>query len=574
MRNGMVQVMSELKNNALNYVKKGFKVFPLKPNTKGEQVLESWKYESTTNLNQIDYWWNKNPNYNIGLVTGNGLLVIDIDVKNGKDGLQSIKKHGKGLPATAIIKTPSGGYHLYYHVNKTISNRVNLYDGIDIRGDGGYVLGIGSKTDKGIYMLYKDVPIANANEKVYEFIEQQNKKEKYVENSQQVTEGGRNDYLFRIGCYLQQKGLSNRTIQKSLEIENEEKCNPPLETKEVMQIIESVFRYHKGYIEIKNSKNYEGTYTVTELLESKDQEELDVVENMISIGLTLFGAPQKMGKTFFCLQLCDSVSNGKEFLGKKVQKGTALYLAFEDKKLNIRKRLQTMQIEKQNQFIIDILKPNVHYDVEERIKRELTIHSNLKIVVIDTFAKIRNSKDRDYESEYEEATFFHELAYKYHIAIILVTHVRKEIDINHPFDAIYGSRGLTAGSDSILVMFKKNHLSKNRQLAIQGKDIPDDEITLYMNDFQVLELGENEFDDDVDENLVKVINYIVKEKTFIGTHEELCSKLQLPILHRKLQSILSKNVDLLEKTYITYERLQRKKNARLIKLTYQEDDSL
>ena len=92
MRNGMVQVMSELKNNALNYVKKGFKVFPLKPNTKGEQVLESWKYESTTNLNQIDYWWNKNPNYNIGLVTGNGLLVIDIDVKNGKDGLQSIKK--------------------------------------------------------------------------------------------------------------------------------------------------------------------------------------------------------------------------------------------------------------------------------------------------------------------------------------------------------------------------------------------------------------------------------------------------------------------------------------------------
>ncbi len=143
----MVQVMSELKNNALNYAKKGFKIFPLKPNTKGEQVLESWKYESTTNLNQIDYWWNKNPNYNIGLVTGNGLLVIDIDVKNGKDGLQSIKKHGKGLPTTAIINS-SGGYHLYYHVNKTISNRVNLYDGIDIRGDGGYVLEIGSKKIK------------------------------------------------------------------------------------------------------------------------------------------------------------------------------------------------------------------------------------------------------------------------------------------------------------------------------------------------------------------------------------------------------------------------------------------
>ena len=120
-------------------------------------------------------------------------------------------------------------------------------------------------------------------------------------------------------------------------------------------------------------------------------------------------------------------------------------------------------------------------------------------------------------------------------------------------------------------------LTKQRNLTEYGKDIiyTTEKMSLNKNvlnqkyyivvPYYPEELGENDFDDDVDENLVKVINYIVKEKTFIGTHEELCSKLQLPILHRKLQSILSKNVDLLEKTYITYERLQRKKNARLIK---------
>jgi len=68
---------------------------------------------------------------------------------------------------------------------------------------------------------------------------------------------------------------------------------------------------------------------------------------------------------------------------------------------------------------------------------------------------------------------------KYGIAIVLVTHVKKEIDVNDPFSSIYGSRGLMAGSDSIFVMHKKNHLSKNRQLVIQGKDIPDDEQTLF-----------------------------------------------------------------------------------------------
>ena len=71
----------------------------------------------------------------------------------------------------------------------------------------------------------------------------------------------------------------------------------------------------------------------------------------------------------------------------------------------------------------------------------------MKIVVVDTFQKIRRNKERDYDNEYDETTGYHELAYKYHIAIVLITHVKKEIDTNHPFDSIYGSRGLTAGSD-------------------------------------------------------------------------------------------------------------------------------
>ena len=108
-----------------------------------------------------------------------------------------------------------------------------------------------------------------------------------------------------------------------------------------------------------------------------------------------------------------------------------------------------MQVEKQDNFIIDILKQDFNYDVESRIQEELKRHSDLKIVIIDTFAKIRKKNDREYESEYKEATFYHELACKYNIAIVLITHVKKEIDTNHPFDGIYGSRGLMAGSDSI-----------------------------------------------------------------------------------------------------------------------------
>ena len=88
---------------------------------------------------------------------------------------------------------------------------------------------------------------------------------------------------------------------------------------------------------MKNTMHYEGSYTVTELLDLQEDDEADIVEDMISVGLTLLGAPQKCGKTFLGLQLSDAIATGKDFLGRKVEKGTTLYLAFEDRKTKIKK---------------------------------------------------------------------------------------------------------------------------------------------------------------------------------------------------------------------------------------------
>ena len=104
-----------------------------------------------------------------------------------------------------------------------------------------------------------------------------------------------------------------------------------------------------------------------------------------------------------------------------------------------------------------------------------------------------------FSSVFFESLSYHELAFQYNIVIVLVTHLRKEINVDHPFDAIYGSRGLTAGADSILVMYKRSHISYSRQLSIQGKDIPDDEITLVQNENCMLVVSEDEFDEQIDD---------------------------------------------------------------------------
>lgn len=82
--------------------------------------------------------WNEN--YNVAVVTGNGLMVIDVDMKNNKDGLESFQPFLKYFPKTFTVKTPNGGYHYWYLVNKDVPCKVNLYEGIDIRGEGGYII--------------------------------------------------------------------------------------------------------------------------------------------------------------------------------------------------------------------------------------------------------------------------------------------------------------------------------------------------------------------------------------------------------------------------------------------------
>ena len=568
--------MPSLKESALAYAKEGLRVFPLAPNSKGKQVLHSWIEEATTNPDTIEYWWDINPQYNIGIVTGEKLFVIDVDIKNQHNGIESLKQYGKELPTTKMVKSPSGGFHLYYYDDsQEVKTRTGLYDGIDIRGKGGYIVAPPSMIDGNKYQFVNKEPVAKINDALRNFLNRHKENGESSFPSQDiVNEGCRNDYLFRMACFLQQKGFSDVAINECIKKENEVKCQPPLEIKEIERIIQSTLKYKKGIVQLRNEIEYERSFTLTQLYASKDDDEDDIVENMISVGLTLLGAPQKSGKTFFGLQLCDAIVEGKNFLGKKVQKGTAVYLAFEDKKTKIKKRLQRMQVDPNDKFVIDILKPNHLYDLELRIEQELQRNADLKLVVVDTFHKIRKSKDRDYDSEYAEATAYHELACKYHIAIILITHVKKEIDVNHPFDSIYGSRGLTAGSDSILVMYKKNHLSKTRQLAIQGKDIPDDEMTLLQNDSMILEITENEDDGDVDENVMKVINFIIRKKEFIGSHEELSSLLSLALTGKQLQVLLAKNEDLLKTTFISYEKRPRTNKARMICLRYHGNEEI
>jgi hypothetical protein len=96
-----------------------------------------------------------------GVACGRGphhLIGVDLDVKHGTDGVGALRAlaaaHGFTVPATVTVATPSGGRHLWLTAPGPVPNSAGrLAPGIDIRGEGGYVVGPGSRTLAGRYLL-------------------------------------------------------------------------------------------------------------------------------------------------------------------------------------------------------------------------------------------------------------------------------------------------------------------------------------------------------------------------------------------------------------------------------------
>ena len=121
-------------------------------------------------------------------------------------------------------------------------------------------------------------------------------------------------------------------------------------------------------------------------------------------------------------------------------------------------------------------------------------------------------------------------------------------------------------------MYKKVHISQYIQFASQAKDAPDSLMTLRQKENLTLEVCETESDDVWDERIVKIINFIVVAKEFIGSHEQLASKIGLNITGRPLQALMRSNTQVFKEVHIVYEILPRKNKARQIRLEYQGDE--
>lgn len=568
--------MSSLQSEALIYAQNNFKIFPLKVNSKSEQVLKSWKEEATNDINQVTKWWLTNSQYNIGLKTGSGLIVIDIDCKNGKNGLEQIKPFLANFPKTKIAKTCHGGYHFYYKVDREVRNFVDLLDGVDVRGDGGYVLAPPSIVDDKSYTWVNDLQIANANDAVYKLLERD--KLQVVNHLSSVTmiqQGVRNETLFRLGCMMQAKGMSDESIKASLEIENMKRCNPPLSKKELASIIKSITtRYDKPE---SNDEEYKVTWvSALEMSKQSITESPDIIENLLPIGVTLISAPSKMGKTFLCMQMANAIAKGDSFLGYQCKKKNAYYIALEDPKDNQIRRLKNSGSKISQGYDIEFCEPyQVSFNLEKKILNYLHFNPELGVVIVDTFEKIRDCNERTYSIEYKEVTHYHELAMKYGISIILVMHTIKNINYTNIFANVSGSAGTLASADGLMVLIRNQMDSNIKELHLDGKGIPADIIKMKQNNNMTYQKVDTTDDLQIEPDLLGIIHYIIIKRKYEGACERLGVEAGIKNCNGKhIRCLLDNNKDILKSYFIRYSMLRRTSHSRKILLEFYGEDSV
>ena len=266
----MTYDFNKIRKQAIEYTQKGLMCLPSAGNEK--RPIVKWqnleKISAGTTANYFDKYATKRPG--IAILTGersNGLVVIDIDNKNGHNGLKSIqeweKQHGY-FPETWQVETPSGGIHLYFKAKDQYKTRTDDLDGVDIRAEGGLVIAPPTVINgKSYEFITHNMSIAEANESVLKLLElKDRKKEKLLPHEESninkmpsdtitVLEGGRTSYLVSIIGQQNFKGnkINKDHLKNMIREINQTDCNPPLTDqeleKEVFPAIDNLMPYEK-----------------------------------------------------------------------------------------------------------------------------------------------------------------------------------------------------------------------------------------------------------------------------------------------------------------------------------------
>ncbi len=212
-------------------------------------------HDASTDPDQIRGWWRKWPDANVGIRTGaeSGLIVLDVDPDHGGDeSLAQLEALQGPLPATVQQRTGGGGRHyLFQHPGTPVRNRAGFRPGLDVRGDGGYIVAPPSRHISGERYAWEPgcspdgIELAALPAWLLDLITRDvaPHSESESDGDRAWHEGERNTRLVSHAGKLRRDGLSSEKILEVIGRLNQANCSPPLSVEEVRRIAKGITRY-------------------------------------------------------------------------------------------------------------------------------------------------------------------------------------------------------------------------------------------------------------------------------------------------------------------------------------------
>ncbi len=332
---------------------RGFKVFPLKAGAKHPPLIKGWPQHASINHADVDKWFQKWPDANIGLHC-EGLAVLDVDVRSGGNATLATLD----LPPTLTTLTPTGGRHMFYRLpagHPGVANGANrLGPGIDVKSTHGYVVAPGSVVPAGRYRFEVDVPIADAPDWLLLKLGTNVPKTGTCTNDVRVPVadaptdiveraqewlagrpvGGGQSYV--TACGLRDLGLSLTQAREMFSAHDPRA--------DAVEQVNHAYRYAQGEPGSKAASVEEFPVLAVspekprvrpKMLRLNDLAKQPTSTNYLVKGLlqrrshaVVYGPPGA-GKTFVALDIAYHVASGLPWRDRRVHQGTVLYLAYE-----------------------------------------------------------------------------------------------------------------------------------------------------------------------------------------------------------------------------------------------------
>jgi len=243
-----------------DYTAHGWSIIPIRSGDKRPLVRwEEFQYRRPR-VEEVHAWFSGWPEAGIGIVTGavSGLVVLDIDSRHGGEGsLERLEQQHDRLPATVECRSGGGGRHLYFaHPGALLRNKVGLAPGVDLRGDGGYVVAPPSLHASGVRYAWvgdrrpETVDLAPLPDWVLRpAIEQPGRLGHPIAHWRRlvregVREGERNNTIASLAGHLLRHRVDAPVVMEVLLCWNRVRCQPPLVDEEVVSVVESIKRLH------------------------------------------------------------------------------------------------------------------------------------------------------------------------------------------------------------------------------------------------------------------------------------------------------------------------------------------